>query len=59
LKSSSGPILPIGGVAAPTVPIRIGGRFDMDPVNPFLAFIRAFFRLLLFLLGLAGGGPAA
>jgi hypothetical protein len=31
----------------------------MDPINPFIAFIRAFFRLILFLLGLTGGGPAA
>jgi hypothetical protein len=30
----------------------------MDPVNPFLAFIRALFRLILLLLGHVGG-PAA
>jgi hypothetical protein len=59
LKSRSGPILPIGGVARTDGAYPDRRQVDMDPVNPFLAFIRAFFRLLLFLLGLAGGGPAA
>jgi hypothetical protein len=31
----------------------------MNPVNPFIEFIRAFFRLIFFLLGITGGGPAA
>jgi hypothetical protein len=31
----------------------------MDSLHPFVAFLRALFRFLLALLGLAGGGPVA